>query len=221
MTEPATSRIGVVIVDDHRMFAEGLGRLLAEEVDIEMLGIASRSVDAIDLARRLQPQVMLVDYQMPELNGISLAPEIRLVSPDTSIVMVTGAAEDRVLLAAIEAGYSGFITKDRASAEVVDAVRAAAVGEAVISPMLLMRLLPRLNRHQHVLGADLTEREHQVLSRLGLGLTSQDIAADLHLSINTIRNYVQSVLTKLDAHSKLQAVATAVREGIIEYPARS
>jgi len=123
-----------------------------------------------------------------------------------------------VLLGAIDAGCSGFLTKDRAAGEVARAVRAAASGEALISPAQLARLLPRLSSKKTEVGTDLTRRELELLTHLARGSSNKAIAADLHLSLNTVRNYVQSVLTKLDAHSKLEAVATAVREGIIDYP---
>ncbi|HZJ04925.1 MAG TPA: response regulator transcription factor, partial [Nocardioidaceae bacterium] len=137
------------------------------------------------------------------------------------IVMLTGDADDQVLLSAIEAGCSGFFTKDRASNEVADAVRGAAAGEALISSEQLIRLLPRLNRSYQPPGADLTERELEVLNLLANGTTNKVIAAELFLSVNTIRNHVQSILTKLDAHSKLEAVATAVRQGVIVYPTKA
>lgn len=210
--------IGVVIVDDHRMFAESLSRLLSDEPDITVLGVGWTAAEAIDLLERHQPRVVLVDYVLPDRNGVELAEEVKRRRPDTMIVMLTGSTDDRVLLKAIEAGCSGFLTKDRAANEVVDAVRAAAAGEALISPAQLARLLPKLSRTHRAVGADLTDRERELLTHLASGHTNKVIAGELHLSVNTVRNYVQSVLTKLGAHSKLEAVSTAVREGIIDYP---
>jgi DNA-binding NarL/FixJ family response regulator len=210
--------IRVLIVDDHAMFAESLARLLSDEDGIEVLGTCQSGADAVALIKRQPIDVALVDYQMPEQDGVVIAAEIKSVQPSTKVVMLTGAAADRVLLSAIEAGCSGFLTKDRAASEVAEAVRAAAAGEALISPALLARLLPKLGRAERSLGSDLTEREREILTELARGSSNRVIASELHLSVNTIRNYVQSVLTKLHAHSKLEAVATAVREGIIDYP---
>jgi DNA-binding NarL/FixJ family response regulator len=140
------------------------------------------------------------------------------MDPSSMVVMLTGAEDDRVLLGAIDAGCSGFLTKDRAASEVARAVRAAASGEALISPAQLARLLPRLSSKRTEVGTDLTRRELELLIHLARGSSNKTIAAELHLSLNTVRNYVQSVLTKLGAHSKLEAVSTAVREGIIDYP---
>jgi len=219
MADPAVPSVGVLIVDDHRMFAESLARLLSDEADITVLGVAGSGADALDMAAGLRPRVVLIDYQMPERNGVEIAAEIKGHDPGIMVVMLTASTDDRVLLAAIDAGCSGFLTKDRAAAEVADAVRAAALGEALITPAQLARLLPKLSRTQRAVGADLTDRERDLLGHLARGGTNKAIAAELHLSVNTVRNYVQSVLTKLGAHSKLEAVSTAVREGIIDYPA--
>jgi DNA-binding NarL/FixJ family response regulator len=213
--------VGVLIVDDHRMFSESLARLLDDEEGIAVLGVAATGSDAIEMVNRLHPNVVLMDYQLPDQDGVAVTAEIKRQNPSVMVVMLTGSTEDRVLLAAIDAGCSGFLTKDRAAVEVVHAVRAAAVGEALISPVLLARLLPKLNRTQSSVGEDLSDREREILGFLARGMTNKLIAAELFLSVNTIRNHVQSVLAKLGAHSKLEAVSTAVREGIIDYPTAS
>jgi DNA-binding NarL/FixJ family response regulator len=218
MAEPNSS-IGVLLVDDHRMFSESLARLLADEGDINVVGLASSGTQAIALADSLNPRVVLVDHQMPDQDGVSVAAELKRRNPDQMVVMLTSSTDDRVLLAAIEAGCSGFLTKDRAASEVAETVRVAAAGEALISPAMLARLLPKLGAERNTLGSDLTGRELEILSLLAKGQSNKAIAAELFLSVNTVRNYVQSILSKLDAHSKLEAVSTAVREGIVDYAA--
>ncbi|MBI5090571.1 MAG: response regulator transcription factor [Actinobacteria bacterium] len=208
----------MLIVDDHRMFAESLARLLADEGDIEVVGLATSGAQAFEMLGTMQPRVALVDYNMPEQDGITIAAEMKRLRPSTMVVMVTGSTEDRVLLGAIEAGCSGFITKDRAADAVAEVVRGAAAGEALISPALLARLLPRLHRSHRSLGDDLTDRERDTLRFLARGWTNKVIATEMNLSLNTVRNYVQSVLNKLGAHSKLEAVSIAVREGLVDYP---
>jgi two-component system, NarL family, response regulator DevR len=217
--DEAAESIGVLIVDDHRMFAEGLARLLKDETGIAVLGIAGSAHEAMELVKQLDPQVVLVDYQLPDGDGVTVMSDVKQLHPQTMVVMLTGSAEDRVLLAAINAGCSGFLTKDRAAAEVAEAVRGAAAGEALISPALLGRLLPKLTRTYRSLGSDLTERERSTLSFLAKGWANKAIATEMNLSLNTVRNYVQSLLSKLGAHSKLEAVSTAVREGIVDYSA--
>lgn len=218
MADPA-SAITVLLIDDHQMFSDSLARLLRDEEGIEVVGTAANGEDGIRAATTLEPAVVLLDYQLPDQDGAAVAAEIRRRNPATMVVMLTGSTDDRTLLAAIDAGCSGFLTKDRAATEVAAAVRAAAAGEALISPALLARLLPRLNRTHRSVGADLTGREREVLVLLAEGLTNKAIAGSLNLSVNTVRGYVQSILTRLGTHSKLEAVATAVREGLIDYPA--
>lgn len=215
------AKIKVLIVDDHKMFADSLARLLGDEDDIAVVGVVDTAPAAIDLVRRERPNVALIDYQMPERDGVEVATDLRGVDDDLKTVMLTGTNEDRVLLAAIEAGCSGFLTKDRAASEVVDAVHAAAAGEALIPPALLSRLLPKLSRSYRHAGEDLTDRERGVLAALARGASNSAIAGELHLSVHTVRNYVQSILNKLGAHSKLEAVSIAVREGVIDYPTSS
>ena len=217
MSDGLAPEIGVLIVDDHRVFAESLARLLADEEDIQVLGTANSGSDGLTLAAELGPRVVLVDYEMPDIDGISVAAQLKTASPETMVVMLTGSTDDRVLTQAIEAGCSGFLTKDRGASEVAEAVRRAAVGEALISPEMLARLLPKLTRTQRSVGDDLTDRERDVLGYLVRGMTNRAIADELYLSVNTVRNYVQSLLTKLGAHSKLEAVSRAVREGVIDY----
>jgi DNA-binding NarL/FixJ family response regulator len=213
--------IGVVIIDDHRMFADSLARLLSDEADVSVLGVATTGAQGVALVSTLNPQVALVDFDLPDRNGVAVAEEIKQHVPEVMVVMLTGRSDDRVLVSAIEAGCCGFLTKDAAATDVASAVRLAAAGESLISPKQLARLLPKLNRNYQALGSDLTDREREVLVLLAEGAANAAIAKQLHLSVNTIRNYVQAILTKLGAHSKLEAVATGVREGIISYPAGS
>jgi DNA-binding NarL/FixJ family response regulator len=214
----APDPIRVLLIDDHQMFADSLARLLSDESGIEVVGVRSTGAAGVALAAALKPTVVLVDYRLPDLDGVAVTTWIKAQDPDTYVVMLTGSADDDVLLNAIEAGCSGYLTKDRAAAEVVQAVRLAAAGEATISPGELARLLPQLRRGQHSLGSDLTAREREILALLAAGTSNSAIAATLHLSVNTVRNYVQSILTKLGAHSKLEAVAIGVRTGLIRYP---
>lgn len=216
-TAPA---VRVLIVDDHRMFGESLARLLADESGIEVLAVATSGAEALRLAPSLRPRVVLLDHDMPDRDGISVAAELKSRDPELMVVMLTSSTDDRVLLGAIEAGCSGFLTKDRAAAEVAETVRIAAAGDAVITPAMLARLLPQLNKQHRAVETDLTEREKEVLRLLALGHANKAVAGELFLSVNTVRNYVQSILTKLGAHSKLEAVSVAVRERIIEFPSQ-
>lgn len=212
---PSQAPVRLVIVDDHRMFADCLARLLSDESSLDVLAVTD-GTNAVQVCARLEPSVALVDYQMPDRSGAQVAADIREQAPHTAVVMLTSFGDDRILFEAIDAGCAGLLTKDRPADEVIRAVHAAANGEALVSPSQLALLRDRFTRRSHTLGDDLTEREREVLTLMARGWSTKSVATHLHLTVNTIRNYVQSVITKLGAHSKLEAVSTAVREGIID-----
>jgi DNA-binding NarL/FixJ family response regulator len=210
--------VRVLLVDDHVMFTQSLGRLLADEPGIVVVGSARNGPEALELVLQLSPDVVLVDYAMPEQDGVAITAEIKAQAPQTQVVMLTGSAEDRTLLAAMEAGVSGFLTKDRAADDVAAAVRAAAAGEVLVTPAMLTRLLPRLTPTVGDGRDDVTERERDVLRAMARGLPVAGMAVDLGMPETTVQRYADSVLAKLDAHSHLEAVAVAVREGVISPP---
>ncbi|MBI4730452.1 MAG: response regulator transcription factor [Acidobacteria bacterium] len=210
--------VRVMVVDDHQMFAQGLMKVLGEEPDFEVVGVASGVEEARRLARLHHPDVILMDFDLPDGDGAKATELIRAERPETRVVMLTSFTDEAVLVAAIEAGCSGYVTKHKAVEEVARAVRAADAGEALISPSMLARLLPKLRRSYRGLGSDLTPREIELLRLLAEGLANRAIAERLLISLHTVRNHVQNILTKLQAHSKLEAVAVAVREGVIRFP---
>jgi DNA-binding NarL/FixJ family response regulator len=210
--------VRVLLVDDHVMFTQSLARLLAEEPDIDVVGTARNGAEALELVEQLAPDVVLVDYNMPEQDGVAITARIKSQAPRTQVVMLTGSAEDRTLLAAMEAGVSGFLTKDRAADEVASAVRSAAAGEILVTPTMLTRLLPRLAPAEDDGRDDLTDREREVLGAMARGQAVPEIAVTLSMAEPTVQRYVDSVLAKLGVHSQLEAVALAVREGVITAP---
>ncbi|MFL6165906.1 MAG: response regulator [Ornithinibacter sp.] len=207
----------MVGVDHHRLFVEGLTRLLDVEDDIEVLGSGATGREAVGLVERLRPRVLLLDFDMPEGNGVVTATEIKARWPQTMIVMISGSTDDGLLLRAIDAGCSGYLTKDRAASDVASAVRRVAAGEALLSPAAMARLLPRLPKSDRGKGSDLTERQLQVLGMLARGGTNKSVAIALSCSPEVAREEIDGVISTLGAHSTLEAVATAIREGVIEY----
>jgi DNA-binding NarL/FixJ family response regulator len=213
----SSESIRVVVVDDHEMLVQGIRAVLSAEPDIDVIASAGSVEDGCAAARLHAPDVVLMDYELPDGDGAQATERIKREVPSAQVVMVTSFDDEAVLVRAIESGCSGFITKHKAIEEVVRAVRAARAGEALISPSMLARLLPKLRRSQRGVGTDLTPREIEVLKLLAEGLSNAMIAERLVLSLHTVRNHVQNVISKLGAHSKLEAVATAVREGIIRH----
>lgn len=208
--------IRVLVVDDQRMFAESVARLLGDEDEIDVVAVASTAAAAVEFAADLAPDVAVVDFRLPDGDGATVTREVIAASPATKVLILTGASDDGLLVAAIEAGCSGFLTKDRALAELVTAVRLASLGESYIPAELLSNLLPMLRGERRGLGTDLTPRELEMLALLRLGTSTVEMASRLNLSVHTVRNHVRNILGKLRAHSKLEAVAIATREHLFD-----
>jgi DNA-binding NarL/FixJ family response regulator len=214
---PETGRkISVAIIDDHRLLAESIAAGLGGAEDIEVIGTASTGSDGLRLVRLKRPDVCLLDQRLPDALGTDLVPTLVEASPATRVLLVTASESDGVLRRALEVGCVGFLTKGESIATLIDAVRRAAAGEVVLTPDDLRRLLPPARAGAMRLGQDLSPREREVLALLREGRTTAAISADLYLAPSTVRNHVQSILTKLGAHSKLEAVTIALREGILE-----
>ena len=212
---PADEPIRVMIVDDHEMFAQSLEVILAREGDMKVVATASTATEASVAARAHHPDVVLLDYHLDADSGTRVARLLRTESPHVKVIMLTASTDSAALADAVDAGCAGYVTKDKTIREVVRSVRAVHAGEASMSGAMLARLLPMMRRERQTPGFDLTPRELTVLRLLATGMSTPAIAAELHLSVNTVRNHTQNVLTKLDAHSQLEAVTTAQRLGIL------
>ena len=213
-----TPRTRLLIVDDHDMFTDSLRLALSAQPDFDVVGTAATLAQARNMVATTAPDVVLLDHRLPDGLGVDSITELRGIRPEASIVVLTAAAEDSMLVAATEAGCAGFILKTSPLEELISAVRAAAAGEIMVSSDLLSRLLNRLHHQYDQPADDLTSREREILQLIAEGLTNSAIAARLFISVNTVRNHVQSILAKLGAHSKLEALSMAIRDGIIDPP---
>ena len=205
--------IRLLIVDEHEMFIEGVSRLLERETDIEIIGAASTITGAVTLATALRPTVAMVDFHLPDGRGTEAATSIRAVSRNTRVLIVTGSTDESVLLPAAKAGCSGVLTKDKAVSELIEAIRLLAAGEEYVDPGLLAAVLP-CPRSPGL--APLTKREREILDALARGRSSRAIGDELFLSLHTVRNHVQNIITKLQVHSKIEALMVARREGLLD-----
>jgi DNA-binding NarL/FixJ family response regulator len=206
--------IRVLIVDDHEVLAASLARVLDDEPDMVAVGLAQNLAQARARVATETPDVLLLDRRLPDGDGVSAIPELRAIRPSMNVVVLTAADNDHVLVQAIEAGAAGFVSKTRGLGEVTAAVRAAAAGEAVISPEMLSRLLPKLTRAAGP-EPELTRREQEVLDMLGQGLSNAAIAERLTVSVHTVRNHIANLSAKLGAHSKLEVLSIAIRRGLL------
>ncbi len=212
---PAADSISVVIADDHALFTESLKTVLDAEPDLRTVAVASTLEEAGRLLEEHAPDVLLLDHRMPDGDGIGAIAELKQRSGATAVIVVTASNTDDHLLAAIDGGAAGFLSKTRGLADLTASVRAAANGEAVISTELLNRLLTRISRRGSAGSATLTSREQEVMRLVADGMTNAQIAGELQVSVNTVRNHVANISSKLGAHSKLEALAIATRRGLV------
>jgi len=208
--------IRVLVVDDHVVFSDALATILRTEPEIEVVGKGGTVQEAISMAHALQPDVVLLDVHMPDGSGIEAVAAIKRDRRQTQVVILTSDEEESVLRSAVQAGVTGYLSKHESAAQVVQAVRSAARGEALIAPYMLARLLHGLQKKDEPGPATpLTKRELEVLRELSLGHDNDAVATALRMSPNTVRTHVQNILSKLKVHSKLEAVARGIREGWI------
>ena len=208
--------IRVLLVDDHVVFSDALATILRTEPEIEVVGKGGTVQEAISMAYALQPDVVLLDVHMPDGSGIGAVAAIKQDRPQTQVVILTSDEEESVLRSAVQAGVTGYLSKHESAAQVVQAVRSAARGEALIAPYMLARLLHGLQKtDEQGPATPLTKRELEVLRELSLGHDNDAVATALRMSPNTVRTHVQNILSKLKVHSKLEAVSRGIREGWI------
>ena len=213
----------MLIVDDHALFRRGLEMVLAQEDDIEVVGEAADGAEAVDKAADLLPDVVLMDVRMPRRSGIEACTAIRDVAPSTRIIMLTISDEEGDLYEAIKAGATGYLLKEISIDEVATAIRAVAGGQSLISPSMASKLLTefatlikRDNDPKHAPVPRLTDRELEVLRLVARGLNNKDVAKQLYISENTVKNHIRNILEKLQLHSRMEAVVYAVREKLLE-----
>ncbi len=207
----AARAIRVVVVDDHQMFVESLVRLLEDEHDIEVVAAAGSGRDGLASIDDTHPDVVVMDYQLPDESGARVAAALRDRNPDVRVVMLTGHADGAAARAAAEVGCVAFVTKEEAAQQLVAAVRAAHAGVVTLDPADRSPAEEWGARRP----LRLSRREREVLRMLADGLATDAIADALFISRNTVRAHVQRVISKLGAHSKLEAVAIARRRGLL------
>ncbi|MCB0994003.1 MAG: response regulator transcription factor [Acidimicrobiales bacterium] len=211
MSEPS---ISVLIVDDHEVVALGLQALLDDEPDIDVIATAGSVTDALAAARRHAPQVVLVDYRLPDGTGAEFTRRLHEQQPGARVVMITAAADRRVLGQALDAGCCGFVSKNADREDLAAAVRAAAANDSYFTRDVLKHLV-HLRRFEQVDGGELSDREVEVLQLTAEGLSPEAIAEQIFLSAHTVKNHLRHAMAKLDSHTKLDAVVKAIRGRII------
>lgn len=214
----SNKRIRVLVADDHPLFRKGIRSLLESMADIEVVGEASNGRQAVEMAADLQPDVVLMDLQMPEGGGLSATREIANAHDDVHILVVTLFDDDDSVFAALRAGAQGYILKDAEEGEMMRAIRAVGEGEAIFSPAIASRLMDFFASSRAVVPEEvfpeLTEREREILTLIARGQTNPDIADQLSISLKTVRNHVSNIFGKLQVVDRAQAAIKAREAGL-------
>jgi DNA-binding NarL/FixJ family response regulator len=216
--------VRVVIVDDHRLFAEALALLLAGNEQVDVIGLAQSGEEAIEKWAHQQPDVVLMDVDLPRMDGIEATRRLKGINPHAQVIIITAYEEHEVIARAMNAGASGFIPKTYAADELLAVIKRAAAGELVLSPTHLLGAMEILQRVREArsdaaeLLWRLTGRETEVLQAVTEGRSTEEIAELLVISATTVRTHIKSVLGKLGVHSRLDAVTMGLREGFIRIP---
>lgn len=211
----------VAIIDDHVAVAQGLSLLLNDADDIEVVGVAADLTSGLATITDAQPDVVVMDFNLPDGDGIQGTVELLERHPEVHVVIFSSSANAALLAKAIEAGCAGIVSKTQSGGEVVAAIRAAYRGESVIPSSMLASLVTHLSSPPSSGVGALSSRELEILQWLANGTPTGRIATELYLSEHTVRNHIRNILTKLGAHSRLEAVAIAARDGLIDLSATS
>lgn len=216
------TRIRILVVDDHTLFREGLIALLSRARDLEVIGSAANGVEAVTQATALLPDVILMDIQMPEMNGIEATQQILQTRPDTGVIVLTMMEDDDAVFAALCVGARGYLLKGADKAEVLKTIRAVANGEALFGPIIARRLVNLFQHHNTTSPiamptspfSDLSEREQEILELIAQGCNNQEIAATLHITGKTVGNHISHIFNKLQVVSRAQAIVRARQAGL-------
>ncbi len=207
-----SSTVRVVIADDHPVVRAGLRGMLEPEPDIEVVGEATNGREAVSLVGRLEPEVVLMDLQMPELDGVAATTQIRDRYPETNVLVLTTFDTDADITRAISAGATGYLLKDAPRQDLFQAIRAAARGESVLTPAVASRLLSKMRGPAE---QSLSEREIEVLTQVADGKSNKDIASKLYISEATVKTHLVHIFGKLGVDDRTAAVTAALERGII------
>jgi len=217
MSEQVPAKVRVLIADDHPVVREGLVTMLSRENDIEVVGEAQNGKVAIDKARELRPDIVLMDLRMPEVDGIEAMRRIKADNPQVKFIVLTTYDNDEYIFKGIEAGARAYLLKDAPRSELFKAIRAVYKGESLIEPAIAGKVLDRfaeLSRHTQSPEA-LSERELEVLTLIARGTSNKLIATSLNIGESTVKTHIQNIFHKLNVNDRTEAVTEAIKKGIV------
>ena len=206
----------VLIVDDHPVTRDGLRSALSVDDEVEIVGEATSGDDAVAQARELAPDVVFMDVRMPGMDGIEATHRIRATNPETKVILFTVEGSRNVLVQAMQAGVSGYLLKDASASELANAARLAMRGDAVIHPSLTRAFIEEAQYVDHKPDAQLSRREAEIMQRIAWGATTKEVAHELGISPHTVKTHLERIFEKLEANDRAQAVAIALRRGLVD-----
>ncbi len=221
MAQSTTQKIRVLLADDHAIVRQGVKMILMAEPDIEVVGEAEDGTQAVEMAKRLKPDVAVLDISMPKINGIEATRQIRAALPNTHTLTLTMHSDDTYVFQLLKAGASGYVLKNAAATDLVQAIRAVRRGEAFLYPSVAKAVVADYLKRLEVgegreMYDGLTEREKEILTFVAEGATNQEIAQKLYISVKTVQTHRAHIMEKLNLHDRTMLVRYAIRKGLIE-----
>jgi DNA-binding NarL/FixJ family response regulator len=213
------NKVNILIVDDHTLFRTGVRKMLEAEEDMHVVGEAATGREALEQARQLMPDVILMDIKMPELDGVTAARTLHREMPHVGIIFITMFEDDEFIFQGLQAGGRGYILKDAGPETMLRAIRAVAHGESLLGSIVaqkVMRQFSALPGKQTHLFDDLTPRELEVLKQVAMGLSNSEIAQALTISEKTVKNHINNIFSKLHVNDRSQAMLYAIRKGLVK-----
>jgi len=211
------AKIRVLLAEDHVIVREGTRELVQHEPDMEVVGEAGDGEEAIQLATKLRPDVVIIDIAMPKLNGIEATKQIKELYPATAVLVLTAYDDDQYIFALLEAGAAGYLLKNVRGRELIDAIRAVYAGESVLHPAITRKVIesfmPAGKPAERRIAEPLSEREMEVVKLAGRGMSNKDIAEELSLSVRTVQAHLGNIFNKLGVGSRTEAVLYALKKG--------
>jgi DNA-binding NarL/FixJ family response regulator len=206
----------VLIVDDHPVTRQGLRSALGASKEVEVVGESSNGDEAVEAVKQLHPHVVFMDVRMPGMSGIEATKEIREAAPDTKVILFTVEESRAAIADAIRAGVSGYLLKDVSAGELIQAAKLALEGKAVIHPTLTRAFIEEVQYVEQRPETPLSRRESQILQKVAYGATTKEVAHDLQISPHTVKTHLERIFEKLGANDRAQAVAIALRKGLVD-----
>jgi DNA-binding NarL/FixJ family response regulator len=211
----------ILIADDHTIFRQGLKMLLEQEDDMEVVGEAGNGSETLDLAKKIKPEVLLLDIAMPEMDGVQVAQELKKILPEIKVIVLTTHAEDQFIFEFLKLGVSGYVLKDSASQELIYSIRKSKDGMAFIDPSISKKVMEKFTqvtggKKDFVDYGKLSDREKEILQLVAEGNSNKEVAQKLYISPKTVENHKANIMKKLNIHDRIALTKYALRLGLID-----